>query len=93
MTRLQLLLDELKKLDRRCPGKVTFFHSSSMTWAACGVCKHKFFDGDPDYKAILEAAQATGKVQQCAQERAETIPARVKLLERIVVEILGEQNG
>jgi hypothetical protein len=42
------------------------------------------FDGDEDYKAVLAAAQSTGKVQQCEQERPSTIPARVKLLEKIV---------
>jgi len=40
-----------------------------------------------------QTAQATGKVQQCAQERADRLLARVKLLERIVVEAFGEDNG
>jgi hypothetical protein len=88
---LQQLLDELKAIDRRCPGKVTFFHSSSMTWSQCGVCKHKSFEGDSEYEAVLQAAQSTGKVQQCSQERAETIPARVRLLERIVEAISGRR--
>jgi hypothetical protein len=93
-TQLQQLLEELRRIDRRCKGFVTFFYRSPMSWAQCSVCRHKFFDGDPDYKAVLDAAQSTGKVQQCSQERAETLPARVKLLERIVEALVtGEDNG
>ena len=85
MSELQSLLSELKAVEKRCPGKVTFFHSTKVgSWAECGTCKHKFFEGDQDYQAVLDAAQATGKVQQCEQERPSTIPARVKLLEKIV---------
>jgi hypothetical protein len=92
---LQQLLDELRSADNRCKGFVTFYHSAAAgSWSQCGSCKHKHFDGDPEYKAVLDAAQSTGKIQQCAQERTTTIPARVKLLEQIVVALCeGDGNG
>jgi hypothetical protein len=84
-TDIQSLLAELKNVERQCKGFVTFYHSPATgSWSQCGFCKHKMFDGDEDYKAVLAAAQSTGKVQQCEQERPSTIPARVKLLEKIV---------
>jgi hypothetical protein len=84
-TKLSSLLAELRAIDRRCKGFVTFYHKSSTgSWAECSVCKHKWFEDDLEYKVALDGAKTTGKVQQCVQERAETIPARVRLLERIV---------
>jgi hypothetical protein len=90
---IQALLAELRSIDHRCKGFVTFYHKPSTgSWAQCGTCKHKWFEDDPEYKAILDAAQATGKVQQCAQQRADTIPARVRIIEQIVEALLSGED-